>query len=594
MKTAQFASNAPRPVRGFFLILGFAVFLAVTNIAESLDLTLLDNLHRLLAERFPKAVRTPVVIVGIDDATMQSYPEPLALWHAHLGKFFKAMAVAKPSVVGVDLVLPSRSFDALVPGLDHKLLEGLAAARASTRIVLGLTTDGDGMPREIHAPFLAMLPKDAIGYVLLPIDSDNVVRRFNERLGRDGQNVPTLVGQMARALGVVPVAGWIDYAYGAQKEYIPLPEVERWLATGNVARLQAAFGGRPVLIGNVARFEDRLHQPVNLAGWEAGNGRSVSGVLVQAQILKAMLNGGLLRSTPTWLTILVTLFAALCWFLPLRLPGTIAAITLAWLGLYAGAGLALHAGIVIPVAAVMITVAVAFGGRWLFTTLADLRERRRLREVFGGYVSPQLMQEILAGRMSGDLEPDVRIVTIMFVDLRGFTRLSESMAPRDVIAILNRYFEHVADAIHSEGGTLNSIMGDGLMAIFGAPKPMNNSCKPAFAAARAILTLMPSLNAELEREGKPALAVGIGLNVGEAVVGNVGSKTRHDYSAIGDTTNVASRLEGLTKVLGTPLVCARAVAQSLGFPPELVSLGAQSISGHAPVDVYGWREASVK
>ena len=381
----------------------------------------------MLAKRFPKAVKTPVVIVGIDDATMHSFPEPLALWHAHLGKFFKAMAAAKPSVVGVDLVLPSRSFDAIVPGLDRQLLEGLAAARASTRIVLGLTTDGEGKPREIHAPFLAMLPKEAIGYVLLPIDGDNVVRRFNEHLGRDGESVPTLVGQMARALGVVPTEGWIDYAYGSQKDYIPLLEVERWLAAGDLARLQAVFGARPVLIGNVARFEDRLHQPVNLAGWESGDGSGVSGVLVQAQVLKSMLNGGLLQSAPRWLIIVVTLLAALCWFLPLRLPGTIAAVALAWLGLYGGAGLALHAGIVIPVAAIMITVAVAFGGRWLFNTLADLRERRRLREVFGGYVSPALMQEILAGRMTANLEPDVRSVTIMFVDLRGFTGFFSAM-----------------------------------------------------------------------------------------------------------------------------------------------------------------------
>ena len=224
MKSAQAASDKARPVRGFFLIVGIAVFLTATNVAESLDLALLDNWHRLLAERYPKPVSSPVVIVGIDDAAMRSYPEPLALWHAHLGNFFKAMALAKPAVVGVDLVLPSRSYDALAPGLDRRLLEGLVAARASTRIVLGLTTDGNGKPREIHAPFLAMLPQDAIGYVLLPIDGDNVVRRFNERLGSDGQIVTTLAGQMARALGVVPAAGWIDYAYGAQNDYIPLPK----------------------------------------------------------------------------------------------------------------------------------------------------------------------------------------------------------------------------------------------------------------------------------------------------------------------------------------------------------------------------------
>ena len=118
MTAAQSSSETPRLERGFLLIVGIAICLAASNITDSLELKLLDNLHQMLAKRFPKAVKTPVVIVGIDDATMHSFPEPLALWHAHLGKFFKAMAAAKPSVVGVDLVLPSRSFDAIVPGLD--------------------------------------------------------------------------------------------------------------------------------------------------------------------------------------------------------------------------------------------------------------------------------------------------------------------------------------------------------------------------------------------------------------------------------------------------------------------------------------------
>ena len=97
----------------------------------------------------------------------------------------------------------SRSFDALVPGLDRQLLEGLAAARTSTRIVLGLTTDGDGKPREIHAPFLAMLPTDAIGYVLLPIDGDNVVRRFNEQLARIYEVLPLLCPKCGGGMRII-------------------------------------------------------------------------------------------------------------------------------------------------------------------------------------------------------------------------------------------------------------------------------------------------------------------------------------------------------------------------------------------------------
>ena len=128
------------------------------------------------------------------------------------------------------------------------------------------------------------------------------------------------------------------------------------------------------------------------------------------------------------------------------------------------------------------------------------------------------------------------------------------------------------------------------MAIFGAPKSLENPSVLAFAAARRILAMLPELNAELAAEGKAALSIGIGLNVGEAVIGHVGSKTRHDYSAIGDTTNAASRLEGLTKEVGMPLVCSQAVFEALGRPQGFVALGERAIRGRSPMVLYGWQE----
>ena len=157
--------------------------------------------------------------------------------------------------------------------------------------------------------------------------------------------------------------------------------------------------------------------------------------------------------------------------------------------------------------------------------------------------------------------------------------------------MLNRYFEEVTLAIHAEGGTVNCFMGDGIMATFGAPKSMDNPAVTAFAAARRILKILPALNRSLQSEGIEPLSIGIGLNVGEAVVGHVGSRSRHDYSTIGDTTNVASRLEGLTKELGYPLVCSSAVVEALEFPEGFVSLGERAIKGRSAMEVYGWKEA---
>jgi adenylate cyclase len=131
-------------------------------------------------------------------------------------------------------------------------------------------------------------------------------------------------------------------------------------------------------------------------------------------------------------------------------------------------------------------------------------------------------------------------------------------------------------------------MGDGIMAVFGAPKTLDNPCREAFETAREMLKYVSQLNAEFRVEGVAPMEIGIGLHAGEAVVGHVGSSQRHDYTAIGDVTNVASRLESLTKEAGYRVVVSRVVADALGPEAGLTALGPMAIKGHTPVDVYGY------
>jgi adenylate cyclase len=238
----------------------------------------------------------------------------------------------------------------------------------------------------------------------------------------------------------------------------------------------------------------------------------------------------------------------------------------------------------------MATVAMALLGRWLLEALHQLRERARMRSAFSGYVSPAVMDEILQGKLDPALGGKVGKICVMFADVRGFTTFSETMLPAQVIALLNRYFDLVMTVIHAEGGTINSIMGDGLMAIFGAPKEMAHPCERAFAAARGMVAAVATLNAQLRAEGKSEIAIGIGLHYGEAVIGHVGSEARHDYSAIGDTVNLASRVEGLTRAIGHPVACTDAVLRELPEPDAraFVSAGMQNVKGRSAVLVHGW------
>ncbi len=133
-------------------------------------------------------------------------------------------------------------------------------------------------------------------------------------------------------------------------------------------------------------------------------------------------------------------------------------------------------------------------------------------------------------------------------------------------------------------------MGDGLMAFFGAPNPLENPSRAAFAAAQEMFQRLEALNSRLQTDGVEPIEIGIGLNTGHAIVGHVGARTRHEYTATGDVVNVAARLEGLTKEIGYPLLCSESVKEQLGEDVGLVPLGTHKIKGHTSMIVYGWRQ----
>jgi class 3 adenylate cyclase len=149
-------------------------------------------------------------------------------------------------------------------------------------------------------------------------------------------------------------------------------------------------------------------------------------------------------------------------------------------------------------------------------------------------------------------------------------------------------------AVHEHGGTVDKFIGDGLMAFFAAPAVRSNPPQDAFDAAREMVGRLVDLNARLMARGVEPIAIGIGLQHGDAVVGHVGSSSRHEYTVIGDTVNTAARLEGLTKGLGYPVVCAAEVVAALEERSGLVDLGPQEIRGRAAVPVYGWRSGTTR
>ena len=557
------------------------------GLLDSSQHRLLDAQFRLLRAWFPRPAPREVVIVGVDEETTRSFPEPVALWHRHLGKFLSGMAHAKPAVLGIDIVLPDRSFDAFLPGTDKLLLGGLLDARRGYPLVIGLTADPLGKLRPIHAPFLAVVGAAGAGYVLMPVDGDGRIRRFDERLGPNGEHVPTLAGQMARHMQVEPRAGLIDFWRGAPFDYFPFHKVVQWFDSEDRSAFERAFRGKAVLLGTVLKYEDRTPAPVTLAAWEAA-ARDVPGVLMHGQALRTMLGSGFVQDAPRAAIIGLTAATALLWFISASSLAILCVVVVVAGLLFAVSTWLLSESWFLPLAGPFVGAALALGGRNAADTMEKLRERRRLRRSFSGYVSPAVMQEILAGRVQPELGGASKFVCVLFSDIRGYTTRSECMTPQEVIRFLNRYFEEAVRLIHARGGSVMSFMGDGIIAVFGAPKPLENPCQSAFDAARAMLEYVAVLNERFQAEGDAPVEVGFGLHAGEAVIGHVGSSARHDYSAIGDVPNVASRLEGLTKESGYRIVASRAVAEQLAERNDLSFLGPMQIKGHTPVEVFGY------
>jgi adenylate cyclase len=181
-------------------------------------------------------------------------------------------------------------------------------------------------------------------------------------------------------------------------------------------------------------------------------------------------------------------------------------------------------------------------------------ERTQTRDLFSRFVPDSVVAQVLE---RADSEDDVRLggelltATVLFSDLRGFTSFAEGREPSEVIGVLNRYLTEMSDAILDHDGTLVAYMGDGIMAVFGAPIAADDHAEKALGAGREMLARLERFNAWIREEGLgDGFKMGIGLNSGDVMSGNVGSARRLEYTAIGDTTNTAARLEGMTK--GTP------------------------------------------
>ena len=578
------ATRGPGALAAILAIVALAFAAGHAALVRLADLALVDREFALLARYAPRPATDPIIVVALDEAALAADAAPVALLHRTLGRAFAAIAAAGPRAVGVDIILPERSFDAIAPGGDAALAAGLLALRARAPVVLGVSTHADGALRAVHPPFLAAA--GASGVALFPQDEDGRVRRYDDRFGARGEAVPTFTGELARALGATPRNGLVQYALGDGFDRVPLRRLLDLADAGQADAIGALLHDRVVLVGAVLPHDDRLPQPVPLARWEP-EVLDAPGVLVHAQALRTALAGATVLPAPWPLGLALVLAGAALWIVesPRRRAAALVAYAIAAL---AASLVALRAGMLLPLPDMLRAAVAAFALRGALDLWRARRDRARLARVFGGYVSPGVLHDILAGRLD-TRAAHRRTLAFLFADVRDFTTLSERTAPEAVLALLNRYFDAVAPAIHRERGTIDNFRGDGLMAVFGAPNALDDPASAAIRAARAMFAAVAALNAELAAAGDAPVAIGVTLALGDALVGNVGARDRYNYTALGDAANVAARLQDVAKSSGFALVATAAVVEAArgdaahGWTP----LGTVALRGHAPVVALG-------
>ncbi|MCR4402606.1 MAG: adenylate/guanylate cyclase domain-containing protein [Firmicutes bacterium] len=581
-------------------------------VGERSGLAAYDLCHRLAPGPGP----TPrVVIVAIDERSI----EELGPWpwpRSHHAKLLEILTRERVGAVGFDVLMPDESGDSEAD-------EALArAAKAFGLAVFPFYAESKVLPvgsRVFHVagarkpPYAALASAAAMGSVIAVPDVDGVLRRHvpavvdggRVRYSLDVEVVRIFLGLSSSQVSLgscgvrlgsmtIPtdLTGRVLVRYssgspgGARYTTLPYYQVLR----GEFA--PGELQGKIVLVGVTAQgLHDFYFTPLATAG------SPLPGVEIHANTVQAILEGLLVREPlePLGALPLLVLSAALAAAFQGLRPETAAAVAGAGAACIVSSCVVLFAKAnawidPVPFLAILFLVL----GRHLVASYARAEaERARVRAALGRYLSPAVVDVILRAKGEEALGGRRLEVTILFADIRGFTSFAERESPERVVEVLNAYLSVMVEAIFREGGMLDKFTGDGVMAVFGAPVPQPDHAVRAARAAAAIVKACPRVAAKAagaedgagECRNDVRLSVGVGVASGEAVVGNIGTVARMDYTAIGDVANLAARLEGMA-LPGQVLVCERAQRAIRG---EMASrrVGSLEIRGRsAPVEVY--------
>lgn len=617
-----------RTAREVMTIAAIALVCAAISISpalkpiQGLSLDILTALRWRIFQSAPDPAASPAVVVAIDEESYRAAPfkgSPTLTWTGEIGRVLGAIIDGGAKVVGFDLVIPTSIELSQIPfsdgvlgekvrGFDRDFLRALASASTSGKVVLGEILRGDQPILPSPGQRVAVRQQQNIRPLNVHTDNDDTVRRVPLTFVVGDARISGMALELAsRALGATPdsdasgnvtLAGYripspvpntmtLNFAGGADD--IPtfsFADLRACAAKGEKDYFRRWFDGKVVLIGTVLDIEDRQATSKRFA--TGGDGKhpvprcaldasppaapsiarsTIAGVYIHATAVNNLITRNAASEPGQLLTFLIAfVFAALAataarLFRPFTAVLSFAAVSA--LGLVAATFAFTHAlalPLVEPFAAGTAALAAMVGLRFAVTD----RDRRLLQKSFALYLAPHVINRMLSSKKLPELGGEAREVTVFFSDLAGFSAIAENMPPDRLMSLMNEYLSDMTDVIEANGGYVDKYIGDSIVAVFGAPADDPDHAANAARAALDCCTRLAELNATSPVFRDHPLAQRIGINSGEALVGNFGSRRRFNYSVMSDAVNLASRLEGANKFYGTTIIASDATVALAG------------------------------
>jgi adenylate cyclase len=488
--------------------------------------------------------------------------------------------------------------DALFEGLEHESGSLPAEPTADLKRAAGLHIAWPGLSERpsIHPPFPALLDAAAgVGHNLLQKDQGGVSRAIFPFLASGGVAVPSLGMAAALATGqiqprdplplrpdnqlVLKIHG--HHASAAAGTAFPVHSFfDVLVSEDNVQAGLAppikpeAFDGKLVFVGTTASGLADVHA--------TAFGGSTPGVYLQATLADNVLSRDFIRvSAASSGVVIAAVAAVLAAAAILLLPAWWA---LGWIAAMAAAGILwatrlVQGGLWVPVFIPSTAAGLTIIGGYAWQYFVEGREKRLVRRLFGRYVSPAIFQQLMTNPAVARIGGERRVMSVLFSDIRGFTAASESGDAQSIVRQLNEYLAEMVAVLFRHEGTLDKFVGDQVMGLFGAPVADPRHADHAVAAAIDMRTSLDVLNARWTADGLPPFEIGIGVNSGEMIAGNIGSESIMSYTVIGDAVNLGARIESLNKELGTRILISQATRDLLTMPVETRAIGEVNVKG---------------